>query len=171
MDELVEPKRLLKLEHRIDTWPEMLKEIAGMIGVEGTCDLVREYGGRKLYFPERLRDGHHLVRAIGRRFATRLCQHYTRERHRIPANRTYMRWFDARVYAIQGKKHREISKLIGVTTNHVGELLAGFNPADYEAIAETPAVLKCPGCGRRVAVPRAHFVGPTNQLDFGFPAR
>lgn len=171
-----EIRELKKLEHNTATWPESLKEIAAMIGPAATIALVREYGGRSVYFPESLRPGHHLAKKLGRQAALRLSAAFGRNRIVIPANRTYLRWYDARVLKLQGKPNTEISRLLHVTKAHVDDLLEGFDPAEYEKIApEAAAALRCPSCGRRYPTEREAAtpapIAPAPLLDLMFPHR
>jgi DNA-binding transcriptional regulator LsrR (DeoR family) len=63
--------------------PELLEEIASVIGRESALKLAALRGGQQISIPTSFRDDHWIVAAIGREAAQVLSQHFTSGRSRI----------------------------------------------------------------------------------------
>lgn len=67
---------------RVDLLPPILQDLAELIGLHCTMQLVQAYGGVRLYVPKlELDDDHALVRLIGREAAKKLQAMYGGEPH------------------------------------------------------------------------------------------
>ncbi len=69
-----------------DDLPASLTDIADLIGLPATLDLVETWGGVQMYFPlpRSLSDVHPLVQVLGGERAARLCERYGGDDFRIP---------------------------------------------------------------------------------------
>lgn len=56
--------------------PQVLAEIAALIGPEAAWTLVRQFGGRTIYIPALMKPDHALAQAIGLETATALSEHF-----------------------------------------------------------------------------------------------
>ena len=56
--------------------PDLLTEIAGLVGLPAALAIAQVKGGRRAHFPGRCPDDHWLVAAAGREAADKLCQHF-----------------------------------------------------------------------------------------------
>ncbi len=61
--------------------PGILQEIAGLIGLPATLQLVRYYGGVRLYVPKRFDPDHVLVKVVGHAAAAKLVENFGGEDH------------------------------------------------------------------------------------------
>lgn len=56
--------------------PGVLKEVAALIGLPATLNLVRAYGGTRIYVPTRFDPDHPIVKLVGHEAAAKLIQTY-----------------------------------------------------------------------------------------------
>lgn len=57
--------------------PEVLREIADLVGVPATLKLVESYGGTHLIVPSRYNPDHPLTRVVGHAASVQICQRYS----------------------------------------------------------------------------------------------
>lgn len=110
--------------------PQSLAEVADVIGIAATLQLVEGWGGLRLYVPEaeHLSDEHPLVRWLGGERARQLCQVYAREK--IDVARCTQAARAARDEAIyrehieQGFSARSLAIQYGLTERQIWFILA-----------------------------------------------
>ncbi len=56
--------------------PEILAEIAGVVGLDATFRIAQLRGGARAYFPAEMTEAHWLVDCIGYDLAHKLCRHF-----------------------------------------------------------------------------------------------
>ncbi|ABE62428.1 hypothetical protein Nham_1609 [Nitrobacter hamburgensis X14] len=98
--------------------PEILDEIASVIGHEGMLALVAVCGGTRPYIPTAANADHWLVTALGQANATALCEHFFGEAIEIPAYTagTYLKLSQTIQQLDDGKTvAREVARKAGVT--------------------------------------------------------
>lgn len=61
--------------------PGVLRDIAALIGVPGTLQIVKHYGGVRLYVPKRFDPDHVLVKILGHAAVVKLIEHFGGEEH------------------------------------------------------------------------------------------
>lgn len=60
-----------------DGLPPVLREIAEVAGLEAALELARQYGGLEVAIPRKVGPDHWLVRCVGEKAATLICDHYS----------------------------------------------------------------------------------------------
>jgi Mor family transcriptional regulator len=67
------------LQIKRENWPQMLSDLAEVIGEDTTLKLFTRFAGRHLCVPETCPPGHLIEETIGAEKAAQLCQTYQRE--------------------------------------------------------------------------------------------
>ncbi len=84
--------------------PESLTDMAAILGISGTLEIVKAYGGTRLFVPKQMGVQHHLANLLGIEQARRLSSHFGGESLTIPRmahamrtrrNREIIRRYDA----------------------------------------------------------------------------
>ncbi|MGL5166657.1 MAG: hypothetical protein ACRC9K_12295 [Afipia sp.] len=111
--------------------PEVLAEIAGLIGEVAAISIAAHKGGTRVYFPAKVENGHWLVEAVGIDKAKKLCDHFAVDRKRgqhieIPlyvggTYRQMIRRIAERVHKLEADdaSSSEIARKLGVTQRTV----------------------------------------------------
>jgi hypothetical protein len=162
---------MVEIEHKLYSLPEALQEIARLTSVDIAVKIARAWGGRvSFYFPETLRQDNKLVKLVGYKAAAILCLEYAGQKISIPSARTYLRWYDARFYYLNGYKKPWIAQKLGINLTQLRKFLVDLPATDGADDQHPVEDMRCPMCGRSAASGRHHVPRPTAQLDFGFPA-
>ncbi len=70
-----------ELELNESLLPGVLRDIASLIGLPGTLELLKHYGGVRLYVPKRFDPDHALVKVLGHAAVVKLIEHFGGEDH------------------------------------------------------------------------------------------
>ena len=108
----------------------ILKELAGVIGLADTIELVRRWGGRELYVPVGVQSGDPLALTLGLETARKLVKGYGGQRLQLPAERNAL--IDLRNAAIlraitpkpegEGLSHEAAGLRYGLTRQQIGNI-------------------------------------------------
>lgn len=99
-----------------------LDDIAGVIGYTPTTILASMFGGRIVYVPRQLQDGHYLSKLLGEKSFARLVREFGGQDLFIPTSAVhtrFSRWRVVREMILQGKGIRDICDATGLTPKHV----------------------------------------------------
>lgn len=106
-------------------------ELVGLVGLEATRQLIAQWGGQYLYFPETVADDHPLAITVGVANARRLSQQYGGLRLMIPIG-----------YAFSQRERNQAIREAHAAGATVGDLVRRFHLCDrtiYYVLAKAPA--------------------------------
>lgn len=89
-----------------------------------------------MYVPHALREGHALVRLVGRPHALVLCERLGGRRYDIPAARPAVRCYEARRRRRLGESHATIARALQITIGHVRCLTKDVVPEGGARVAD-----------------------------------
>lgn len=132
------PAALARVQGEIATedLSPMLRELADLLGLPATLQLVRYYGGVDLYLPKNLPSNHDLVLILGVEAARRLIDHYGHGVLRLPLARTAMLRARDRLIIdgyTRGKTARGLAMEHGISERQVRAVLARTPEDDRQA--------------------------------------
>jgi Mor family transcriptional regulator len=102
--------------------PGELAEIGRLIGVASCIKLVETWGGRRLYIPAHVTNGHPLAELLGLDVAMALCTAYAGERPEIPRAQGWRQTIKAHAIALaraSGLSQAEVARQYGMTERGV----------------------------------------------------
>lgn len=115
------------------TWPNVLREVAEVVGRECALKLAHECGGIEgIYVPTEFNPEHPWCRAVGPEQFARLAKAFGGQRVNLPRG-TFVKLAKARIYELHdaGLSRREIALTLHVTVRHVRRVLEGLpEPTD-----------------------------------------
>lgn len=132
--------------------PGLLADIARITTPEIAIAVARQHGGRRLYIPRTPPIDHPLCDLVGRQAALLIAEHLGGDRYEVPAARTILRWADAHRFRAQGMSHAQISQALGITRDHVAQLLAGAPIGEIQAAKAMKAKVEKPRDGRQMTL-------------------
>jgi len=113
----------------VDLLPKSLQEICYLIGFPSTLLLIELFGGRQLYIPKKLSDGHALWQ-IGEEAANLLSQFYGGQTLPLPlAKQLILRDRNQKIIEARraGFTVQQISKRFSLTQRQIWVILSKFN--------------------------------------------
>jgi len=112
--------------------PPMLQELVRACGLRATMELVRHYGGVRIYVPERLDSSHPIVRVMGQRGARALSHIYARETISVPLATSALRETRRRrIRAEYGRKSAaQLAREHGLTERSIWRIVADGDTVD-----------------------------------------
>lgn len=113
------------------TWPNLLREVAEVVGPEAALRLAYECGGIEgVYVPTEFNPEHPWCRAMGPEQFARLARVFGGQRVNLPRG-SYVRLAKRRIYELhdEGLSKREIALTLHVTVRHVRRVLEGMPDA------------------------------------------
>lgn len=107
--------------------PGILAPIAETVSIEAALRVAREFGGRRLSFPDAgALDPHHvLIQAIGAESAERIRARLAGGSFIVPHARTYLRLVDVARLRAAGLDDRTIARQLRITAAEVGAVPRG----------------------------------------------
>ncbi|SOD42310.1 Mor transcription activator family protein [Nitrosovibrio sp. Nv4] len=115
--------------------PGILRDIARLIGLPGTLQLVKHYGGVRLYVPKRFDPDHVLVKVIGPVAVIILIKHFGGEAH-FDIPRALAAANAVRNAAIRAEyaelSQRRLAQKYNLTERQVRNILAGDEPDEMQ---------------------------------------
>jgi len=114
-------------ELNTDLLPESLRDIADVIGMAATLNLVKAYGGVRLWVPVKLTPDHALVHAIGLQAARKLVEYCALEELWIPKAAAALRAVRDQTIRERRADGEQVARLAleyGLTDRRVWEILA-----------------------------------------------
>jgi len=123
----------------------IIKDLSDKIGFADTIEIVRRWGGRRLYIPVSIEEDNPLAIAIGLERARRLSDHYGGQQLELPAERNAL--LELRNAEIlrqhrAGKSMEFIALQFGVTRQAVGYIIRTVS--EREAVRQKFAVTQAP---------------------------
>lgn len=116
----------------LDTWPDLLRRFAEVIGPEATMRFVAYYGGlERIRVPKVARADHTAATLIGLEAWSRICQVWGGETIDVPRGH-FVRLRKAEIIDLgeQGLHHREIARRTGTTQRYVRSVLGRRTAVD-----------------------------------------
>ena len=161
---------MARLEIQIGMLPPLLQRVAALAGPTLAVQLAREFGGKRVYLPQRMFAHHPLAQCIGLAPAVRLAAEYAGEDLVIPSARVYTNWLDARALLVCGLSQPAIASRLRMGQRSVQRILRGFDPAAVEMNDTVRAIARHYRV-RSTTVRRASGLPDKRdpQADFGFP--
>lgn len=107
-----------------DTWSHLPRQLAEVIGVDGTLALVECFGGLEYYVPRHASETHELARILGQERFARLAGRFGGERIAIPRDPVAgSSKGEIMTLGEQGLGDRAIARQVGVTQRYVRRVL------------------------------------------------
>lgn len=122
-------------DHDWDAWPDLLRELAGLIGPETALRLANACGGlERQYVPRDADADHPWSKVLSPEQWQRVVAAWGGQRVDLPRG-TFIRLAKREIMALaeQGVPHRQIAQRVRTTERHVRRVLQGLNfrrPAD-----------------------------------------
>ena len=125
--------------------PILIRELEELVGLTAALEVVAEWGGQRVYIPERLKPEHSLVRLLGDDAAAAVSARYSGEHLFIPKCAALMRAErdrQIRERRANGESLRALAAAFDVTMRHVCRIVAAEPSADEPASGEPKRQLK-----------------------------
>lgn len=116
--------------------PGILRDIARLIGLPGTLQLVKHYGGVRLYVPKRFDPDHVLVKVLGQPAVIKLIEHFGGEAH-FDIPKALVAANAVRNAGIRGEyaelSQSQLARKYNLTERQVRNILSGAEDDDPQA--------------------------------------
>jgi len=119
----------LLLKSNPDEWPEMVKEIAEVIGKESAIKLFIRFAGRHLCIPQKIPEGHIIEKTIGAERAELLRSHFRNDRLLFPTGASLIRKVrNKEIYEdhVSGVSIGDLSTKYRLTTRQISTILSNY---------------------------------------------
>ena len=161
---------MAKLDYNIVMMPALIQTVAHLSSTHTAVRFARTFGGKRLYFPNRLYSANPIVRCLGPRVAERVCKTFLAETIVVPAATHYLRWIDARALLVVGLSRADIGAALGLSQRQVFRLVEGFDPAEIEVDRTVLEIARLYNVSRRTLSRVVVAQMNIRQRDFGWPA-
>lgn len=116
-------------DYDFEAWPDVLQELAKIIGPESTLRLARECGGlERTYIPHEPTADHPWAKVLSAEHWSKVVEAFGGQRVDLPLG-TFVRILKRDIMALaeQGVPHRQIAIRLRTTERHVRRVLQGLN--------------------------------------------
>lgn len=117
------------VEIDVDVLPELMQNIAELIGVAASINLVRVWGGVRLYIPASAGIGHTIANVIGQQELETLCAEYGGETITLPAINNVdmqLKYRQIKKLLAEGVSNRDVALRTGYTQRHIERIRRQF---------------------------------------------
>lgn len=115
--------------------PGLLRDIADLVGLSSTLDVVRAYGGTRLYIPKKFMPDHPLVKVAGHEAAAKIVEIYGGEHLDLPRGAVAIqaaRHEQIRAERASGMTHAKLAVKFGLTERQVRTICKGETPVNSQ---------------------------------------
>ncbi|WP_143268977.1 hypothetical protein [Azospirillum agricola] len=152
-------------------WPGILGDISRLLGDGAAESFARAFGDGKLYIPKvkKLKDGHPLVKTLGREAAITIAAAMGGREYPIPTARWSLSHHRVRVFRSKGWGVKAIAKALALRITSVERLCQGM---EEPVGAPEPVTVRCYTCDQLHTFNPADIRKPqTSELDQALDAK